>query len=169
MGRRWPFWAADWLAPDDRTDENLLATAYWALIAQMMEQMAHAVGKEDEAQRYADLSKHIRSAFQKAYIKEDGIVGTGTQTSYVVALYTKMAPESLEPALVKNLVKEIESRDGHLSTGFLGTPFLLFTLADHGRTDVAYKVCVRPTTRLTAVGSRITDCRECVWRPMQRA
>jgi len=136
---------ADWLAPDNRTDKDLLATAYWALIARMMEQMAHAVGKEDDAKRYADLSNHIRSAFQKAYIKEDGTVGTGTQTSYVVALYTKMAPESLEPALVKNLVKDIESRDGHLSTGFLGTPFLLFTLADHGRTDVAYKLLLNKT------------------------
>ena len=145
VGRRWPLWAADWLAPDDRTDENLLATAYWALIARMMEQMAHAVGKEDDAKRYADLLNHIRSAFQKAYIKDDGTVGTGTQTSYVVTLYTKMAPESLEPALVNNLVKDIESRDGHLSTGFLGTPFLLFTLADHGRTDVAYKLLLTET------------------------
>ncbi len=142
---RWPLWSADWLAPDDRTDENLLATAYWALIAQMMEQMAHAIGKEDDARRYADLNNHIRAAFQKAYIKDDGTVGTGTQTSYVVALYTKMAPESLEPVLVNNLVKDIESRDGHLSTGFLGTPFLLFALSDHGRADVAYKLLLNET------------------------
>jgi alpha-L-rhamnosidase len=136
---------ADWLAPDDRTDKNLLATAYWALVAQMMEQMSHATGKEDDAKRYSDLTSNIRSAFQKAYIKEDGEVGTGTQTSYVVALYTRMAPESLEPALVNNLVKDIESRNGHLSTGFLGTPFLLFTLANHNRTDVAYRLLLNET------------------------
>jgi alpha-L-rhamnosidase len=136
---------ADWLAPDDRTDKDLLATAYWALAAEMMEQMAHAVGKEDDAKRYADLTASIRSAFQKAYIKEDGTVGTGTQTSYVVTLYTKMAPDALEPAMVGNLVKDIESRGGHLSTGFLGTPFLLFTLADHGRTDVAYRLLLNDT------------------------
>src|SRR5437763_3082499 len=106
----------------------------------MMEQMAHAIGKEDDAKRYADLIGKIRTAFQTAYIKDNGEVGTGTQTSYVVALYTKMAPESLEPALVNNLVKDIESRKWHLSTGFLGTPFLLFTLADHGRSDVAYRL-----------------------------
>ena len=68
-----------------------------------------------------------------------------TQTSYVVALYTKMAPEALEPKLVDNLVKDIEARSGHLSTGFLGTPFLLFTLADHGRSDVAYKLLLNDT------------------------
>lgn len=136
---------ADWLAPDEHTDKNLLATAYWALAANMMSQMAHAIGREDDAKRYSDLIESIRGAFQKVYVKEDGVVGTGTQTSYVVALYTKMAPESLEPTLVDNLVKDIEGRGWHLSTGFLGTPFLLATLADHGRTDVAYRLLLNDT------------------------
>jgi alpha-L-rhamnosidase len=136
---------ADWLAPDENTNKDLLATAYWALIANMMSQMAHAVGKDADAKRYDDVVGNIRSAFQKAYIKEDGAVGTGTQTSYVVALYTKMAPEALEPLLVDRLVKDIEARNWHLSTGFLGTPFLLFTLADHGRSDVAYRLLLNDT------------------------
>jgi alpha-L-rhamnosidase len=136
---------ADWLAPDEHTNKDLLATAYWALIAHMMSQMAHTVGKEDDAKRYDDVVQNIRSAFQKAYIKDNGEVGTGTQTSDVVALYTKMAPTALEPLLVDKLVKEIESRNWHLSTGFLGTPFLLFTLADHGRSDVAYRLLLNDT------------------------
>jgi len=136
---------ADWLAPDGNTNKDLLATAYWALIANMMSQMAHAVGKDADASRYDDVAQNIRTAFQKAYIKEDGEVGTGTQTSYVVALYTKMAPPALEPALVDKLVKNIEAREWHLSTGFLGTPFLLFTLADHGRTEVAYRLLLNDT------------------------
>ena len=136
---------ADWLAPDEHTNKVLLATAYWALIANMMSQMAHAIGKEADATRYDDAVQNIRAAFQKAYIKDDGEVGTGTQTSYVVALYNKMAPETLEPLLVDKLVKDIESRHWHLSTGFLGTPFLLFTLADHGRSDVAYRLLLNDT------------------------
>jgi alpha-L-rhamnosidase len=136
---------ADWLAPDEHTNKDLLATAYWALIANMMSQMAHAVGKEADAKRYDDVVQNIRAAFQKAYIKDNGEVGTGTQTSYVVALYTKMAPAALEPLLVDKLVKDIEARNWHLSTGFLGTPFLLFTLADHGRSDVAYRLLLNDT------------------------
>ena len=136
---------ADWLAPDENTNKDLLATAYWALIANMMSQMAHAVGKEADAKRYGDVVQKIRAAFQKAHTKDDGEVGTGTQTSYVVALYTKMAPEALEPLLVDKLVKDIEARKWHLSTGFLGTPFLLFALADHGRSDVAYRLLLNDT------------------------
>jgi alpha-L-rhamnosidase len=136
---------ADWLAGDPNTNKDLLATAYWALIANMMSEMAHATGRETEARHYADVVASIRSAFQPAYIKEDGTVGTGTQTSYVVALYTKMAPPELESALVDKLVKDIEAEGWHLSTGFLGTPFLLFTLADHGRVDVAYRLLLNET------------------------
>jgi alpha-L-rhamnosidase len=136
---------ADWLAPDPNTDKDLLATAYWALIAHMMSQMAVATGKDSDAKNYDELVQNIRAAFQKAYIKDDGTVGTGTQTSYVVALYTKLAPAALEPALVEKLVKDIHADNDHLSTGFLGTPFLLFTLADHGRSDVAYRLLLNET------------------------
>jgi alpha-L-rhamnosidase len=111
----------------------------------MMVEMGHAIGKESDSQRYGDLLNQIRSAFQKTYINEDGTVGTGTQTSYVVTLYTHLAPESLEPMLVGKLVKDIEAHDWHLSTGFLGTPFLLFTLSDHGRSDVAYRLLLNET------------------------
>jgi alpha-L-rhamnosidase len=90
---------ADWLAPDQNTNKDLLATAYWALIANMMSQMAHAIGKEADAKRYDVIVTSIRRAFQKAYINANGEVGTGTQTSYVVALYTKMAPATLEPVI----------------------------------------------------------------------
>jgi len=136
---------ADWLAPDPNTDKDLLATAYWALIANMMGDMARATGREADARHYDEVVQSIRTAFQKEYIKDTGEVGTGTQTSYVVALYTKMAPPALEPLLVERLVKDIEGRGWHLSTGFLGTPFLLFTLSDHGRTDVAYRLLLNDT------------------------
>jgi alpha-L-rhamnosidase len=136
---------ADWLAPDEHTSKDLLATAYWALIANMMSDMAHAIGKENDAKSYIDLLENIRKAYQAAYVKPTGEVEGGTQTSYVVTLYTRLAPPSLESAMMDNLVKDIESRNWHLSTGFLGTPFLLFTLANHGRVDVAYRLLLNET------------------------
>src|SRR5580700_2548616 len=81
---------ADWLAPDEHTNKDLLATAYWALIANMMSQMAHTVGQEADAKRHNEVVDNIRKAYQKAYLKDNGEVEGGTQTSYVVTLYTKM-------------------------------------------------------------------------------
>ena len=38
------------------------------------------------------------------------------------------------------LVRRIGEFNDHLSTGFLGTPYLLSVLADNGRLDLAYKL-----------------------------
>lgn len=136
---------ADWLAPDPTTPKDLVDTAYWALIARMMTEMAEKTGNAADAKQYAEVYTHIREAFQKAYIKADGTIGTGSQTSYIVALQMGLAPASLEAPAVNHLVKNIEQHNWHLTTGFLGTPFLLFTLADHGQTDLAYRLLLTET------------------------
>jgi alpha-L-rhamnosidase len=136
---------ADWLAPDDRTPKDLLATSYWALIAQMMVDMARVTDNKEAVERYTALIDNIRKAYRAKYIKRNGDVFGGTQTAYVVTLYMKLAPPKLEATMVNKLVADIESRGWHLSTGFLGTPFLLFTLANHGRADVAYRLLLNET------------------------
>ena len=47
--------------------------------------------------------------------------------------------------MTEKLVANIKAHDGHLTTGFLGTPFLLFVLSDNGRTDVAYDLLMQET------------------------
>lgn len=136
---------ADWLAPDERTPKDLLATSYWALIAGMMVDMARAIDNKEAVDRYTALIENVRKAYQAAYIKDDGQVAGGTQTAYVVTLYMRLAPPALEATMVNKLVADIESRSWHLSTGFLGTPFLLFTLAEQGRADVAYRLLLNET------------------------
>ena len=136
---------ADWLAPDPHSPQELVATAYWALSARMMLQMAQASGRTEETAKYTKLVEDIRSAYQKAFIKENGEVSGGTQTAYLLTVYAKLAPENLEAGMVDRLVADIESHGGHLTTGFLGTPFLLFTLTEHGKADVAYKLLLNET------------------------
>ena len=131
---------ADWLAPDANTPRDLVATAYWALIAQQMEAMAAATGRVDEAKSYAAVAAKVRTAFRKAYVSEDGTVAGGTQTAYLLALYTGMATQAQHRSMTDHLVASIEEHGNHLTTGFLGTPFLLFVLDEEGRSDVAYKL-----------------------------
>jgi hypothetical protein len=44
---------------------------------------------------------------------------------------------------VAALVRDIEARGDHLSTGFVGTPYLLPVLTHHGRLDVAYRLLLQ--------------------------
>ena len=135
----------DWLAPDPRTPKDLVATAYWALLAQQMQAMAKALNRTADAQRYAVLFERIRAAFQSRYIQRDGTIKGNSQTSYVLTLYASLAPPSLKEEIVQSLVDDIRAHETHLTTGFLGTPYLLSALDTAGRTDLAYKLLLTST------------------------
>jgi alpha-L-rhamnosidase len=136
---------ADWLAPDPHTPSDLVATAYWALIAQQMQTMASALGRKSDSDKYAALVSHIKSAYQQKYVHADGSVAGDTQTSYVVTLAMGLAPEELKKSMTDRLVKDIKAHQTHLTTGFLGTPFLLSALEEQGRSDVAYDLLLTST------------------------
>ncbi|TVP76006.1 MAG: alpha-L-rhamnosidase [Puniceicoccaceae bacterium] len=141
----------DWLAVDavrpewGPTPKDLIGTAYFARDAQLMARMAGVLGKTKAAEQYAVLFEKIRSAFQRRFITEAGLVLGDTQTSYLLALGFDLVPEALQSAAVQRLVERIEGRNGHLSTGFLGTPLLNPVLSRFGRGDVAYRLLLQKT------------------------
>ena len=72
---------------------------------------------------------------------------TPTQTAYVLALHFDLLPEELRPLAAAELVADIERRDIHLSTGFVGSPYLPHVLSGNGRLDVAYALLHRKPGR----------------------
>lgn len=131
----------DWLAvdaikpADETTPRVLCATAYWAFCARLMAEMADATGRAEAARHYRDLQQRIAKAFVSELLRADGSAGNGSQTSQVLALHMDLVPEELRSAAADILVDDIRRRGMKLSTGFLGTPYLLDVLADAGRWD----------------------------------
>jgi alpha-L-rhamnosidase len=151
----------DWLSPEGRTDQVLVATAYWAYDVTLMRQMAHATGRTQDEQKYEQLFEKIRSAFEKQFVHADGFIagadnsaspfgqinnpdakskGGDTQTGYVLALHMNLLPDALRAAAAQKLVDKIAANHGLLATGFLGTPYLMEELTKTGHADVAYKL-----------------------------
>ena len=135
----------DWLAIGSQTPKDLIATAYWAYDASLMQQIATALGRNEDADKYQQLFEKIRTAFNEAYVKPDATVGSGSQTSIVLALHMHLLPDSLRPAAATKLVTDIQTNNGHLTTGFLGTPYLMFELTSSGHPDVAYDLLFNNT------------------------
>jgi alpha-L-rhamnosidase len=136
---------ADWLAPDPHTPSDLVATAYWVLIARQMQSMATALGRTSDAQKYSALIAHIRDAYQHEFVHADGSVEGNTQSAYVLTLAMGLAPEGLEKSMTDRLISDIKAHEMHLTTGFLGTPYLLSALEEQGRSDVAYDLLLTNT------------------------
>jgi alpha-L-rhamnosidase len=131
---------------DAETPRDLLATAYFARSAQIVAQAAQVLGEETDAKRYGALHEAIRDAFVDSFVNtEDGRVKGETQTGYLLALAFGLLPERLVPAAVAHLVADIESRDRHLTTGFVGVSLLCPVLAEHGHADLAYALLHQDT------------------------
>ena len=135
----------DWLAfattrpdyPGATTGKDLIATAFFAHSTDLMRRIALVLGRQSDANRYGELFEKIRHAFQREFVTEAGRVGEGTQTAYVLALEFDLLPEDLRPVAAKRLAQEVRERK-HLTTGFLGTPYICHVLSRYGYLTEAY-------------------------------
>jgi alpha-L-rhamnosidase len=142
------FQFGDWLdyrGQDDRlptpvTNYELIGTAFFAYSADLLAKAARVLGKTAEAERYDDLANKVKAAFNDEFVTPAGRVGPNTQTAYLLALHFDLLPEAMRPLAVERLVAEIEQEQYHLTTGFVGTPYLCHVLSRYGHTDVAYKL-----------------------------
>jgi alpha-L-rhamnosidase len=144
------FHFGDWLAldgdpesPFGATPNALVATAYYAHSVGLLAQAAAVLGRSDDHRLYGELRRRIVSAFAEEFVDEAGALKARTQTAHVLALAFDLVESSHRERLVEELVTLIDEHDGHLVTGFLGTPLVCRVLAEHGRADEAYRLLVR--------------------------
>jgi len=144
----------DWLfyyPADDRdgkgaiTDKYLIAQCFYAYSVQLLINAAAVSGNEIDAPTYRALLRRIKEAFMKEYVTPNGRLVSGTQTAYVLALNFDMLPDSLRAQAANRLVQNIKSYNSHLTTGFLGTPYLCHVLSRFGHTDIAFKLLLQET------------------------
>ena len=130
----------DWLSIGADTPKDVIFTAYFALSTKLTAETAAILGKTEDAARYQELFQQIKSAFNKAYVGEDGRIKGNTQACYVLALAVDLLDEERAQQAAGHLVDDIEKKGGHLSTGFIGTKDLMLVLAKIGRYDIAYRL-----------------------------
>ncbi len=147
------FHFGDWLAysttnpgyPGATTGKDLIATAFFAHSTDLLARTAAVLGKDADAKEYAALVEKIKPAFQREFVTSTGRVGENTQTAYALALMFDLLPDELRPRAAERLEADIASHQGHLTTGFVGTPYLCQVLSNNGRLDAAYKLLMQET------------------------
>ena len=146
------FHFGDWLfyRPDDDndgrsavTDKYLIAQCFYANSTQLLINAAKVLGKQDDVTGYEALLQQIKNAFVKEYLTANGRLVSGTQTAYVLSLNFDMLPESLRQQAAGRLADNIKNYGNHLTTGFLGTPYLCHVLTRYGYTDIAYTLLLQ--------------------------
>ena len=159
----------DWLAMDagedsyvGATSNDLIASAFFAWSTEMIIRAGDVLG--EDVSEYKALYANVRKAFRE-YFMENGMpkeefpmteellpgrrkgvdtVRKGvTQTGITLILHFGLCEEEERPALAAKLVELIKENDGRMTTGFVGTPYLLHVLSAHGYTDVAYSLLMQ--------------------------
>ncbi|NRF41836.1 glycoside hydrolase family 78 protein [Pedobacter foliorum] len=148
------FHFGDWLfyRPDDDndgraavTDKYMIAQTFYAHSTQLLINAARVLGKKDDEAKYTSLLADIKAAYVKEYMTPNGRLISGTQTAYVLALQFDMLPENLRLNAAGRLVQNIRDYGNHLTTGFLGTPYLCHVLSKFGYDNVAYDLLMQET------------------------
>jgi len=136
----------DWLGLDapegsykGSTDQYLIATAYYYLSCGLLIKAGKVLGVD--ISEYEKLQSNIKKAFNETYVCGEGRLTSDRQTAYVVALDFGLIDN--KPPFAKRLAELIVERGEALTTGFVGTPYLLETLTDNGYVDMAYNLLLR--------------------------
>ncbi|MEP7277878.1 MAG: glycoside hydrolase family 78 protein [Bacteroidota bacterium] len=130
---------------DGYTSPDMIATMFYAYSAHLLAKAAAVLGKTDDEKTYKNIFEKIKDAFNRNYVTPEGRIASESQTSYVLALQFDLLPEAMRSKATQYLVNDIKGRGDHLSTGFLGTPYICHVLSDNGRTDIAYDLLLQQT------------------------
>lgn len=135
----------DWLALDREmgdksvgaTDVYFVANAYYIYVTELVAKTAHVLGKYGEAAYYEVLREKTLDSFRKEYYTARGRIVSETQTACALSLYFNLAYEKDRENIVQMLVSNIEDHQNHLTTGFVGTPYLCHVLSENKAHDTA--------------------------------
>lgn len=136
----------DWVAPDVpkmsqwQARSKYTATASLCNTSGRLAKIARLLGKDEDAAQYETLSAKVADAYCSILTDGSGKAKDEFQTAYVLPLYLNMFPENVKAKAAENLVKLVEKNDYKIGTGFPGTPYILFALADSGHADTAFKM-----------------------------
>ncbi|MFB6320099.1 glycoside hydrolase family 78 protein [Saccharicrinis sp. FJH54] len=144
----------DWCAPPATIEEGrgksanvkhpseLISTAYLYYYAGLMRKFAEQTGCNTDADYYAALSEKVKVGFNKKFFNplQKGY-GDNTLTCNLLALQFGLVPEPDKEAVLGTVVDIIvKKNNGHLSTGLIGTQWLMRTLTENGEIDLAYRI-----------------------------
>lgn len=147
----------DWLSVDGNTDVDVINQCFFGYSALLVTKMCKIIGLDDKYEEYTKVYENCKNAFRKNYFV-NGIIKGDTQTAYAFAYATGYISKE---ETRKRLVDLIHKNGGGLTTGFIGSRFILPVLCDIGETELAYETMAR--TEYPSLGYMLKNGATTVW------
>jgi alpha-L-rhamnosidase len=124
------------------TNGGLIATAYYYQLVCVLQDFARRLHKEEDERNFLALSQKIKKAFNARYLDSKTFrYDNNTVTANLLPLCFGMVSTRDRTAVFKNITDKIEKEEkGHISTGVIGSQWLMEGLTDYGRPDLAWRI-----------------------------
>ena len=140
----------DWLALDAKensytglTSKDFIATAFFAYSTDLLVHAAEVLQKTEDIRMYRELYQGIIDNFRREFVTQNGRLTEPTQTAHVLALMMDLVEPKDRQRVANTLAQLIEENHVHLTTGFVGTPYLCWVLSENGYHDLACKLVLQ--------------------------
>ena len=135
----------DWVSPLKEWERGMpesTSTGYYFYVTTIVTEASKILGYSEETQKYSALADKIKKAFNERYYNYgENYYDDGSQFANSFALFIGIVPENEKEAVLDYLVDDIvNTHEGHLSTGILGTKYIMELLTREGRSDIAWKM-----------------------------
>ncbi len=140
----------DWLALDQertsyetfigRTDIYYITNVFHVATLKIVAETAKLLGEKSEAKLYKAKYERQLKRVREEYFTAGGRLCFDTVTAQVLALHFDIVPEEHRTKLAEALNENVKVHNYTLCTGFIGTTYLLYALADNGYMATAQKV-----------------------------
>lgn len=141
----------EWCAPgqSDGPNHAVVNTFYYYYNTLLMSKIAEKLGNSDDAKMFTALSDTIKIEFNKKFFnRETFLYGTDKpyQTYQLLALLGDLVPKEYRKNVINTIVDDIvNTRNGHLNTGIIGTKYLWPLLVQENYGDIAFEAATKTT------------------------
>jgi alpha-L-rhamnosidase len=157
----------DWVAID-KCPNSLVSSFYYYYDVKILADVARVLGKHQEADAYLKLAAEIKEAFNREFLDPNtkNYAG-GSQTANTLPLFIGLAPDNARGGVWGNLFNDlVYKHDSHLTTGIIGTKYILDVLTAAGNSDLAYDLLTK--TDFPSYGYMIKKGATTLWELWQK-
>jgi alpha-L-rhamnosidase len=145
----------------------IVSSFYYYYYAKILADAARVLGKSADAALYDKLAAEIRVAFNREfYDPKTGNYADGTQTANTLALFLDLPTEKQGGASGRLFDDIVYKHDSHLTTGIIGTKYIMELLTRNGNADLAYDIACK--TDFPSWGYMIANGATTLWELWNR-
>ncbi len=157
----------DWVAVE-KCPGAIVSSFYYYYDVKVLADAARVLGKTQDAALYDKLAAEIRAAFNREFFDpKTGDYADGTQTANTLPLFLDIATDKERGRAWGRLFDDIVYKhDSHLTTGIIGTKYVMELLTRNGASDLAYDIAVK--TDYPSWGYMIENGATTLWELWQK-